>query len=599
MSSYTSKDVRVLKEIEHVQLNPSMYIGCTEMPTHLIEEGLDNALDEIQAGFASIVAINIDTKKHEFSIIDNGRGIPIDDNVPVTISSKLFSGAKFQDSKTAYEIASGMHGVGLITINALSTYYSVEIYRDGKKALFQWEKAKLKKKSIISSNGVKPPFSTKISFTPDKKYFEKMIPDVTRIKRRLKTAAAEIAGDQIFVLNVDDQREIFRLTLQDHFSQNCLTEQDVLITPIMSCKSYFRPEAFSIMFAYSGKGAVSPRIMSSVNLLPVDDGGTHVNLLYDVLRDYFAIKAKKFGYSFQPQDCLVGLRAYLSLKLKEPKFSSQTKDRLTNRKTYFDKLITQIKIQIDEYFTTEPEVLDTLLQTFQNYRKKLDSSKIKTAGTGRRGATKFTKLRDCTMPGGELFIVEGDSAGGGFVSCRDPRIHAILPLRGKIPNAGNAKDIIKNKEVKEMIMSLGTGYGPNFDISRLKYDKIICATDADDDGAHIFCLVTLILALLVPEVVQNGHYYLLETPLYAINEKKIFQPLWTDEEIKSAQDANRKLTRLKGLGELNPDQLGMVALNPQERKLVPVSYSADIEKMVKLFTGADEKRKLLEGSWSL
>ena len=229
----------------------------------------------------------------------------------------------------------------------------------------------------------------------------------------------------------------------------------------------------------------------------------------------------------------------------------------------------------------------------------LDAKKIKTSPNGKRVSTKFTKLRDCSGAAGELFIAEGESASGGLVDCRDPRKHAILPLKGKIPSAANAKDILKNKEISELIGSLGTGVGPQFDITSLKYDKIICATDADDDGLHIFALLTLALAILVPDIIKNGHYYYAETPLYAINEKNNFVPLWTQDEIKKAKDDNKTLIRIKGLGEMNPDQLKVVLINEKTRRLIPVTYTSDIDKMTKLFSDSNEKRKLLEGTWMI
>lgn len=591
---YTSKDIRTLKEIEHIQLNPGMYVGSTETPTHLIEELLDNALDEAQVGVATIIAINIDTKHNLYSVIDNGRGIPLSNDVPIKISSKLFSGAKFQDRKTAYEIASGMHGIGLCAVAALSDQYTIKVYRNDKYGIYQFIKGKLKSKSIQPFNGEKP-FSTKIEFKPTKKVFDNLIPDLDRIRRRLSTAAAEM--DNIsFVLNVDSKKEVFKLTLANHFNKHVLRNGEEH-TSIMWLNAKQYPEIFNVILTYSINGSVSPRVLSSVNLLPVDSGGTHVNSLFEILRDYFVLKGKKLGYNFQPQDCLVGLRAYLILNLKEPKFSGQTKDKLTNNKIYLEKLITQLKSQIENYFVRDTALLKILLQQFADYRARLDAKKIKSLVNGKRAATKFTKLRDCTSRDGELFIVEGDSAGGGFVSCRDPRCHAILPLRGKIPNAVNAKDIIKNKEVSEMIMALGTGVGPEFDISKLKYSKVICVPDADADGGHIFCLVTLIYAILVPEVIVSGHYYTVETPLYAINEKDNFIPLWTEEELQEAKDAKKPIIRLKGLGELNPDQLEQVTINKDKRKLVQIKMTKDIEKMSKLFADANEKRKLLEGTW--
>lgn len=597
--AYTSKDVKVLSEIEHIRTAPEMYIGSTETPVHLVEEAMDNALDEMQAGHASIIAVNVDTKTGIVDIIDNGRGIPLSNNTPVTISTKLFSGAKFKGKKTAYEISSGMHGVGLVTLTALSEFYKVEIYRNGQYAIYDFKNSKLKKKKITKHDieSDKLPFSTKITFKASKEYFEKIIPDINRIRSRLTIASAELPKKNAFVLTIDDEREIFRLSLQDYFGQNLIKNDTT--TKVMAFRSSNGAEKFNIMLTYSKTGSVTPRVMSSINLLPVSDGGVHVNVLYEILREIFIAKAKKLGYNFKPQDCLVGFRGYLMLSLKEPKFSSQTKNKLTNRKVYFEKLIGQLKQKIEDHLTKDQDLLIELLDHFQAYRRKLDSKNIKVATNGKRAATKFTKLRDCTSKNGELFIVEGDSAGGGFVECRNPKIHAILPLRGKIPSAATAKDIIKNKEISELIGSLGTGIEPNFDISKLKYKKVLAAMDADSDGYHIFCLVTIALAMLVPEVIKNGNYYFVQTPLYAINEKKSFIPLWNNDDVSKAKSEKRHITRIKGLGELNPEQLEVVAVNEKTRRLIPVTFTSNIEKMVKLFSDSSEKRRLLEGEWHL
>ena len=594
-NNYSSKDIQILDEITHIQLNPGMYVGDTTTPVHLVEECLDNALDEAHGGHVSIIAVIIDTKEGRCAVLDNGRGIPISNDTPIKISTKLFSGAKFQDRKTAYEIASGLHGVGLCAVSALSDQYQVEIYRNKRHAIFKFENGKFKIKTIKPFDGEQP-FSTRIEFLPTKKQFETLVPDLDRIRRRLSTASAEVPR-VTFVLNVDDQKEIFKVSLEDHFVNYVLLPKEEH-EGIMKFNSFQKPESFKIMMTYSANGGLSPRILSSINLLPVDGGGTHVNWLYELIREYFTSKAKKGGFVFQSQDCLVGLRAYLMLSLKEPKFSGQTKDKLTNTKTDLSKLVDQLRVKIDAYFTANPTKLEALLQRFHDYRSRLDAKKIKGTINGKRAATKFTKLRDCTSKFGELFIVEGDSAGGGFVACRDPSKHAVFPLRGKIPSAANTKNILQNKEVGELIQSLGTGVGPDFNLERLKYGKVISSMDADEDGYHIFCLVTLSFAILVPDIIKAGKYFFLKTPLWAINEKKSFIPLWTPEDITKAKQENRRLTRLKGLGELNPDQLKIVAIS-SERKLIPITYTKNMDKMVKLFSDATEKRKLLEGSWTI
>lgn len=594
MARYDAKDVRVLQEIEHIQLNPSMYIGETQNPTHLIEEALDNALDEALAGYAKIVAVMIDTEKHIYSVLDSGRGIPISNGTPITISSKLFSGAKFQDKKTAYQISSGLHGVGLVAVNALSSYYKVEIYRNKQHAIYEFKDAKIKKSQVNIHTG-KVPFATKIEFIPHKKYFENLVPDLDRIRKRLTTASAEMSNDISCVLNIDGKREVFKLDTVTHFAKSCLTSKNnISVTFLHSDR---KPEKFHALFTYEEEGPVTPKIISSVNLLPVESGGTHVNAFYDLIKDFFHSKSKKYDFKFQPNDALYRLRAYLMLSLVEPKFSGQTKDKLTNRKTDFTRYIKEFKGQLELFAQQNENKLKEYLGRFEDYRKKIDAKKLQTNGSSsRRAATKFTKLRDCTSRLGELYIVEGESAGGSIIQSRNPRLHAILPLKGKsIPNVTTKKNILQNKEVGELIKAMGAGLGPEFDLSKLRYDKIICATDADYDGSHIACLVTMVIGILTPEIIQSGKYYIAQTPLFAINEGKTFIPIWNDSELEKAKKKDRKIQRYKGLGEMNPGQLKICLLDEKTRNLMPVSYSENIDDLIKLFSSAEEKRKLVGG----
>lgn len=589
--TYTEEDIRVIGEIEHVQLNPSMYVGDTTNPVHLIEECLDNSLDEALAGYANIIAINIDTKSNIYTVMDNGRGIPIGNDIPIIISTKLFSGAKFQDKKSVYRISSGLHGIGLVAICALSDCYIIELYRDNKYAYYEFQNTKLKKKSIKSFSGERP-FSTKIQFKPSKKVFENLVPDLDRIRRRLTVASAEMSDDKTFVLNVDGQKEVFHLSLQEYFKKYCLNSNDAL--EIINLESFVDPESFNIIMSYVSNGTVTPKVYSSVNLLPVELGGTHVNCFYDMLREFFVAKAKKLKYRFYPQDCLIGLRAHLMLNLIEPKFSGQTKDRLTNRRVYLDKIVSQLKTKLENYFLENEDYLELLLNRFQDYRKKIDSKKLKNVQVRKRGSTKFTKLRDCTSRNGELFIVEGDSAGGTINQCRDPRLHAILPLKGKVPNIVSTRNILKNKEIGEMIYAFGTGVGVDFNLVRLRYGKIICAADSDPDGGHIASLIMMIVAVLTPDIIKEGKFYIARTPLYAINEKNVFVPLWEDDELKKARSEKRYISRFKGLGELNPKQLKACLIDHNTRKLIQVDYTSDIDKLTKLFSDVDVKRKLLQ-----
>jgi DNA gyrase/topoisomerase IV subunit B len=590
---YDAKDIRVLAEIEHIQLAPGMYVGDTTNASHLVEEALDNALDEALAGYATIIAVDINPETGMCSISDNGRGIPLEKNIPVIISSKLFSGAKFQDKKSAYKISSGLHGVGLVAINALSDKYMVDSYRDGKHGFFYFEKGKLKKSRVRAHIG-KVPYSTKIEFVASKKYFEDINPDLNRIRKRLTTASAELSSNMYFVMKVGEEKEVFNRTRIEHFKAECGIPIDKPFNPIALTAKH-KDEKFEAIFGYVDEGVNSAKVISSVNLLPVERLGTHYNVFIELLKDFFLEKAKKHGFKFLGNDVLVRLRAYLILHLIEPKFSGQTKERLTNRKTDFIKYVKSFQQALETWSKTDHDTLLLYLEKFELYRKKIDSKNLKKKDTGgRRASTKFTKLRDCSKPNGELYIVEGESAGGSIIQSRNPEKHAILPLRGKsIPNITSAKDILKNKEVGELIMALGTGIDPHFDIDNLRYDKIICATDADPDGAHIACLLTMVIAILTPDIIRKGKYYIAQTPLFAINEKKIFKPIWTEKQLAKARQDNRTISRFKGLGELNPNQLKVCLLQESTRHLTRIKYSDNIDELLKLFSNVDAKRKLV------
>jgi len=589
VEKYSAKDIRTLGDIESIRINPSQFVGSLDRPTHLIEEAIDNAIDEALGGSATIIAVFINTKTKVCSVLDNGRGLPISKDVPITVSTKLYSGAKFQDKKTAYKISSGMHGVGLVAVNALTTDYKIEIYRSKKHAIFTFKNTKFKGKKIKAHHGAIP-FSTKIEFKPDKKIFDSIDPDLNRIRKRLTIATAEMPKCT-FVLTIDDKKEIFDLTLEQYFRKQCFDEKD---TPsLISLTSSKKPELFDILMAYATSGSIAPKLISSVNLLPVDHGGSHVSAFYDILKTFYITKGKKYGFKFLPNDTLPFLRAYLKLNLIEPKFSSQTKEKLVSRKNSFDVFVKQLKSQLESYYSKREKELKEQLERFALYRSKLDSKKLKAAKGAKRASTKFTKLRDCTSRKGELFIVEGESAGGSILQCRNPKIHAVFPLKGKIPNISNAKNILKNKEVSEMLQAFGTGVDPDFNIVDLRYEKIVCATDADPDGSHIAALVTMVLAVLVPEIIKQGRYYIAQTPLFAIVEGKSFTPLWDRESLEEAQKNGKNIQRYKGLGEMSPHQMKISLIDNDTRRLQQVKYTEDIVAMGKLFSDSGVKRELL------
>lgn len=597
---YNSKSFKVLTDYESIRLSPGMYIGQTSSPTHLVEEVLDNAFDECLAGYANIVMVEYDSKNNIFSISDNGRGIPVEKDIPITISTFLNSGAKFKGSRDVYEICSGRHGVGLVAVNALSDFFKIEIVRKSVYSIFEFKKFRLFKK--FSAPIVKKTFSTKITFKPDKKIFESLVPDISRIRDRLLIASIHLQNC-VFVLIVDGEKEIIKLNTDEYFVKYCLSENEE-ITKIINIsvkdkredKGFITVEKLNLKLCYSLNGAITPKILGSVNLLPVEGGGTHIKLLSGMLKDILSSYGKKMNRRFVPQDTVCGLRVYIDLSLAEPEFGGQTKTQLINRKSYLEKLFNKVKRVLDLEFSKNPDQLDMILKRFEDYRIKTESRKEK-VNIKSRGLMKFTKLRDCkNHPDGELFIVEGDSAAGSFLQCRNSRLHGIMPLKGKIPNVAiKGMNIIENQEVKEIISAVGCDIGPNFNISKLRYDKIILNCDADCDGGHINCLLIALFGYLMPEIIKHEKLFICYMPLFAISKEKMFRPIWTESELEKVRIGKytNYIGRYKGIGSLSPWQLKICALDEKIRKLIKVEYSKDIKLIMRLLSEPAEKRKLL------
>ena len=589
---YNAKSIQMLTDIESIRTSPGMYIGSTVNPNHLLTEVLDNSVDEALGSNCFNIMILINSKQKEISIIDDGRGIPIDDDIPVLISTKLFSGSKFKGSNKSYEISKGMHGVGLVAVNALSDYFNIEIYRDKKHAIFNFENTILKNKSI-SEFDKSPPFSTKITFKPSKKIFESDIIEVEDIISKLKLISVYLPKCKI-ILYLDNKKFEFKDNIHNFFKKEVLKNEESTNPIVISCSK--GNSKLEIIFCYSKK-SINSKSYSSVNLIPTE-GGTHQILCYDTIRDYFGSKAKKEKRKFIPQDSLSGIRLFVSLMIEDPEYSGQTKQRLTLRKSRLQRLYSIFKTKVIKYFDDNPDYLKELLDKFDKYRKLQEVKKV--SSKGNKLVISSTKLKDCTKRNGELFIVEGDSAAGSFVISRDVTKHAILPLKGKPPSIINLREkIVKNNEVAELIKTLGTSFGELFDITKLRYKKIIISADADSDGGHIVSLLIILFAVLLPELIIQNKLFVGLTPLFGITKNKKFIPLWEKKDLDEARKRNENITRFKGLGELSAWQLKICALDEKTRKIIPVKMTKSLEKMSLLFSSAEEKRKLLNNQFTI
>lgn len=733
---YSENSIIELTQIEHIQRNPGMYIGNSENFLKILEECVDNSLDEILNNPKSrSLGLIINTKENFFEVIDDGRGFPFNpklstlDDIPVKAVTKLFTSGKFTkgSNDSSYTIASGVHGVGMCAVFSLSKQVVIEIYRDDKHAVYNFYDADISKTTrIIEDYAEEKPFSTSVKCYPDEKFFGTMELPIDIIKERLKIASANIKDLKIY-LEIDGNGELINND-ENQLIKEYLSDSEN--NKWISLDYNKNPESYNIKFAWTDE-TITPKFFSSVNLIKLD-GGIHINKIISIIKNYFSNYSKK--YNFNPMDSLVGLKCYLNLKIIKTSFSGQSKQKLESKSDI--SIMNKLESQIIRYFEDNKDYLIELLEKFSNYRKSIESKGLVIKSVkGKRGSTEYTKLRDCLNRDGIIYIVEGQSAAGGIIKSRDPKNIAVLPLKGKsIPNVIKATDILKNVEVNELIRSLGTGINADFDINKLRYDKICIATDADQDGciekdekilvnknkkiisfeelynkygeypknlktlgydainnkfvetniikiwnsgefleylniilddnnsfkvtfehliltldgykkaidlkenniiigtnnkkikeiniikeksnfydittttgnfvlsnsgivvhnSHIKCLIIMCLATLVPEVIKTGHLYYAETPLYCINEKKLFKPLWTKEELEEARNKKYNILRVKGLGELSDNQLKIVLLDPGTRRLVKIDYTDNMEYYIKLFGDVEEKRKLLE-----
>jgi len=601
--TYDHNSIQVLSELDHIRQNRAMYIGETPNPNHLLYEVLDNSLDEANAKHASLIGVFIDTKEHTCTISDNGRGIPITGNVVKTIATKLFSGGKFAKGQegSAYGIAAGLHGIGLVAVTALSVWVEFIIYRDNKKATYRFENAKLVKEETVDSPSDTRPFSTQVSFKPDKKYFDSVDFDLKPLRERMSIASIGIPHLKLILME-DDKKEIINCGIDQYFKDNVLDGETKNVTPFFTLTKKVKDEDVVIKLAWDMNSGSAAKYQGAVNLLSVNQG-THINRTVTLLRDIFVKYAKKEKLTFQPQDCLVGLRFIVMVSLYTPEYSSQTKEKLTTNKAKLDHLYDGLDTQLEQILDKAPEVKAMLLGFFESYRKGLSASKNIIKGS--KEVSRFnqvidSKLKDCsthTIEHSELFITEGNSAAGGLVQCRNPKFHAILGLRGKIPNlAILKKDFLKNKEIIEIVNALGTGVEPDFDFEHVRYGKIIFATDADADGSHITSLLMVMFLKLVPNLLKDGaKVYRAVMPLYGTSKAGKFNPFYSDEELNKfkLENPNAKIQRYKGLGEMDPFELKICLLDKDSRHLELIQFPEDPMEIFKLMTDAELKRDLI------
>ncbi len=612
---YDATKIQVLDGLDGVRKRPSMYIGSTGSVGlhHLVYEIVDNSIDEALAGYCDHIIVKI-KKNNIVEITDNGRGIPIDIHPKYKVSAleivmtKLHAGGKF-DHK-AYQISGGLHGVGASVVNALSEWCEVEVYREGK--IYSQRYKRGKKITELKVVGKTKERGTKVTFYPDPEIFKEINFHFDTLAHRLRELAFLNKGVKIEVI---DEREQEIKSHEFHFKGGIISFVSYLNekkTPIHNSPIYFQDtkEGIIVEVAMEYNSSFAENIFTYVNNINTQEGGTHLSGFKSALTRVFNDTVKKLGLekkmsgNLQGDDVREGLTSVISLKVKDPQFEGQTKMKLGNSEV--EGIVYSIVYdKLSEYFEHYPKVARKIVEKAIASSHAREAAKKAKDLVRRKEALDFDttlpgKLADCTEKNAErseLYIVEGDSAGGSAKQGRDRRFQAILPLRGKILNVEKSRldKMLSNEEIKTMVSAIGAGLGKeDFDISKVRYSKIIIMTDADVDGAHIRTLILTFFFRYMPALVENGYVYIAQPPLFRISSGKNIEYAYSDEDrekvVKKFYSDGKKelrIQRYKGLGEMNPQQLWETTMNPVRRTLLKVTLEDIVE--------ADETFSMLMG----
>ena len=603
--TYTASDIEILKGIEPVQKRPGMYTD-TSTPNHLLQEVLDNCVDESIAGFCNNIDITLNTDG-SYTVKDDGRGMPVDihpeykkSGVEV-IMTNLHSGAKFSNKN--YKYSGGLHGVGVSVVSALSESLIVDIERTGDQNLHQisFKNGIISKKLCAIAKTTKNSHGTCITFKPNKKYFDSEDIQITRLHKLVEAKTILKPGLKIIIndLKYKTGNKVYCHTGSlDLYLKNNLKSQTLL--PIDPILIELDDDLFEVSSTVCWIEDIEEIIQDSyVNLIPTSDGGTHVNSLKsavaDSLRDFMIThKIMPKNLKIIPDDIWKNTSYLISIKISDPQFVGQTKNKLQST-SIGSKLSSQLKDRLELWLNNHSDTAEEISNlAIQNAYQRLSNNKTKKIKSSTKSIIMPSRLSDCSSKDNnvnELFLVEGDSAGGSAKQARDRTFQAILPLRGKILNTWevSSSKILESKEVQDISTSIGVKPGES-NLSSLRYGKICILADADSDGLHI---ATLLIALFVkhfPDLILNEHIYVALPPLYRLDYKnKTYYAISDDHlnkilsqhKIKST-DSNLSITRFKGLGEMNPSQLRDTTLTPASRKLILLSLdhkSKDIKKL--------------------
>lgn len=598
---YTADQITVLEGLEPVRVRPGMYIGSTDEKGlhHLVYEVVDNSIDEALAGVCDLIKVTI-KKDNSIIVEDDGSGIPVETHPKTgkstleTVLTVLHAGGKF--SNDAYQYSGGLHGVGVSCVNALSTYLIARVKRDGKMYEQRFEKGKTVTELTVIKENVRGTGTT-IEFLPDDTIFETLNFDKNVLAKRFREMAFLNKGVKIeFSDERDGYKELFHYEGGiKSFVEYINKSKKPLDHEVMYIEGEKDTTKVEIAMQYTE--SYNETIVSFTNNIKTVDGGTHVvgfkSALTRALNDYARNKniLKEKDDNLSGDDVREGITAVVSVKLNNPQFEGQTKGKLGNSeaRTVVDSVVYE---HLSFYFEENPKIVRTIIQ------KALASQKARLAARRARDLVrKKSVLDNTTLPGkladcqssdieyNEIFLVEGDSAGGSAKGGRDNKFQAILPLRGKILNVEKAhlERVLNSEEIKAMITAFGTGIGKNFDISKLRYGKIVIMTDADVDGAHIRTLLLTFLYRFMKPLVEKGHVYIAQPPLYGIIKGvKVMEYCYTEQELEEALEkygerSNIKVQRYKGLGEMNAEQLWDTTMNPEHRILIKVEIDGEDE----------------------
>jgi len=593
-NEYGADQIQILEGLEAVRKRPGMYIGSTSSKGlhHLVYEIVDNAVDEALAGYCDTIDVTIN-EDNSITVIDNGRGIPVGINKKKGVSSVevvftiLHAGGKFGGG--GYKVSGGLHGVGASVVNALSEWLNVEIFLDGKKYFQRYERGKAV--NILEIVGDTELRGTTVTFLPDKDIFEETVYDYEVLKQRLREMAFLTKNLRIVLR---DKREEEVKEKEFHYAggikeyvEYLNRHKDPLYPDIVYCEGK-RDEVY-VEVALQHNSTYTESCYSFVNNITTPEGGTHLAGFKNAITKTFNDYARSMKYlkdsdvNLSGEDIREGLTAIISIKLPDPQFEGQTKQKLGNSEARgaVDNVVSE---QLTYYLEQKPQVARMICEKSVLAQRARDAARKARDLTRRKSALEGTslpgKLADCSEKDPskcEIYIVEGDSAGGSAKTARTRATQAILPLRGKILNVEKSRldKILGNNEIRSMITAFGAGISDEFDISKLRYHKIIIMTDADVDGAHISTLLLTFLYRFMPELIKQGYVYLAQPPLYKVEKNKISKYAYSDDELNQilleiGRDSNNKIQRYKGLGEMDAEQLWETTMDPERRILLRV-----------------------------